>query len=980
MINPRTTRLLRVADLCSLHEIVADSVGITEQTRTTAVILPTRGAAEEMRRTLEGRLLDSQRPAIVLPELLTRADFYARLHAAHPGVPPLLTEFEREVLFRRAALTADAGGAAAPFRLRAGMVVEILALYDELRRRDRSVADFSRLMVGSLEPSAEMDRGAERLLRQTRFLVAAFEAFEQAVAATGRLDEHRLRDWLLARDGGSPFRRVVLTVADQAADAHGLWSADYALLTRVARLEAIDVVVTEAVLATGFHERIHELLPGIQEERICSARPAPVLLVPDTAGGGEPVRWFVSRDREEELVATARLAARKSAPHRVAAVFQRPLPYLYLARDVFADAAMPYQARDALPLAAEPFAAAIDLLFAFISNEATRAATVELLRSPHWRFTIDQREIGHADVASLDGLLRELKYVGGWEQLSALAAQAREFRETDRRAALRRRAADALEAAHTAAVALRAVSEARSASAQIGALRAFIRGHEVLPAATDVWYSRHLRARAAILAALDGLADAHTRYDDEPLPVGDLLGMIRRWMEGQTFSPRTGADGVSLLDATAAAFADVDEVRVLGLVASDWPERNGRTFFYPSALLSQLGWPADVTRSSAARARFNDLLRLAQERVSVSLFTLEDDAIVPPSVFLDELNAAAFQVEHVPEESRSPIFARAALTSGLHPSDGLTPEGREWLAMRSSRSEAGAAMFQGTTGVRQPETYAVSHLERYLDCPFKYFAAYVLRLDEERDDEAGFTAQERGQFVHAVFERFFVEWQASGRRAITTDNLTDALSLFSDVAEAQLATLPEPDRSMERTHLLGSAVAPGLAERAFTFEIDQGVGVVERLLEHALEGEFRFNGTDGTSAVRLRAKADRIDLLTDGTIRVIDYKLGRAPKPKRALQLPIYGICAEQHLDGRHGRHWTLGRAGYVAFREKNAFVELGGTAANLQKALVEGQMRLLGAVEAIQAGAFPVDPDEPWLCTRCGFATVCRKDYVGDE
>ena len=83
-------------------------------------------------------------------------------------------------------------------------------------------------------------------------------------------------------------------------------------------------------------------------------------------------------------------------------------------------------------------------------------------------------------------------------------------------------------------------------------------------------------------------------------------------------------------------------------------------------------------------------------------------------------------------------------------------------------------------------------------------------------------------------------------------------------------------------------------------------------------------GADGPRAVRIRGKADRIDLLEDGTLRVIDYKLGRAPKTARALQLPIYGVCAEQHLKGRHGRTWTVSSAGYVAFKEKNPFVPLG--------------------------------------------------------
>jgi RecB family exonuclease len=119
--------------------------------------------------------------------------------------------------------------------------------------------------------------------------------------------------------------------------------------------------------------------------------------------------------------------------------------------------------------------------------------------------------------------------------------------------------------------------------------------------------------------------------------------------------------------------------------------------------------------------------------------------------------------------------------------------------------------------------------------------------------------------------------------------------------------------------------------------------------------------------------------MTDGTLRVIDYKLSKAPKPARALQLPIYGVCAQQHLKGRHGRDWTLGRAGYVAFKEKNAFVEL-GSSSSLEKALEAGQARFLEAIAGIEAGTFPVDPDEPYRCQWCAYPTVCRKDYVGDE
>jgi RecB family exonuclease len=325
------------------------------------------------------------------------------------------------------------------------------------------------------------------------------------------------------------------------------------------------------------------------------------------------------------------------------------------------------------------------------------------------------------------------------------------------------------------------------------------------------------------------------------------------------------------------------------------------------------------------------------------------------------------------------VFIHEALAEDPLAASAVSGGPLEWLAMRASRSPAAGAVFHGDAGVREPGVYAVSRVERYLECPFKYFAAHVLKLPEERNEESGLSAMERGQFLHEVFEAFFTRWQAAGKGSLTTGNFAEALAMFQDVAEAKLATLPEADRAVERTHLLGSAAAPGLAERAFTFEIEQGGDVVERLLEHELEGEFAFATAAGPRQVRLRAKADRIDLMADGTLRLIDYKLGKAPKAARALQLSVYGVCAEQSLAGRHGRSWTLGQAGYVAFREKNAFVEL-GSSSSLREAVEAGQERFLAAIDGIERGEFPVDPEEPFLCTRCGYASVCRKDYVGDE
>jgi RecB family exonuclease len=205
--------------------------------------------------------------------------------------------------------------------------------------------------------------------------------------------------------------------------------------------------------------------------------------------------------------------------------------------------------------------------------------------------------------------------------------------------------------------------------------------------------------------------------------------------------------------------------------------------------------------------------------------------------------------------------------------------------------------------------------------------------------------------------------------------------MFREVAEASLArwNLSAPEAAVERTRLLGSPVAAGLGEAVFLMEIERPVAVVDRVLEFRLDGEFVFETTAGPRVLPLRGKADRIDLLADGTFRLIDYKLGWPPNRARALQLPIYALCAEQRLSGYLGRHWTLGEAAYVAFKGPKRVVGLFASDGERSRVLADAQQRLVDTADAIGAGRFPPAPDDVFRCETCAYGLVCRKDYVGE-
>src|SRR6185503_12593419 len=132
-----------------------------------------------------------------------------------------------------------------------------------------------------------------------------------------------------------------------------------------------------------------------------------------------------------------------------------------------------------------------------------------------------------------------------------------------------------------------------------------------------------------------------------------------------------------------------------------------------------------------------------------------------------------------------------------------------------------------------------------LGCPFRFFAQHVLKLEEEPDDEEVMDPRRQGQFMHHVFEEFFRAWQAAGHRAITPANLDAARELFTTVVDRALESLPPAEGALERTRLLGSPAAAGLGEAVFRMEAERPAGVVERLLEHRLSGQFTIDTEQG---------------------------------------------------------------------------------------------------------------------------------------
>jgi RecB family exonuclease/inactivated superfamily I helicase len=971
-------RLIRVPDLATFRRTLAAGAvsGDPSEVRRRALILPSRGAVELLRRSIEDAELSAPGRAVVLPSMFTREDWLSDLHASLPNAPRLLSRMEREVLFERATRVA-AEAVPPPFHVRPGLTAAVLDFYDELRRRGRTVDRFSSALAEELSGAAEIDdRGSQALVQQTAFLTRVFKEYEGSIGPAG-MDEHVLRERVLASSAAWNIDHVLVAVADHPTDPRGLWPADFDLLGRLSSLSSIDILVTDNTHDAGFRERIDREVPELEDVRVAGTPHQPVVNVCSDDLAAVCTDF---RDREEEVRAVARAVRAEAGAgatplSRTAVVFQRPLPYLYLAQQVLSEAGVPFQAFDALPLSAEPYAALIDLALIVARTGGTRESAIALARSPLLAFEVDGAPVSLSDFAALDRLLIESRVTGspsGYVDAVAGAISRQQRKDSAGNArATRAASAVALIAKH-----LEPFRSAAKGSEQVSAVLHTLRAFE-RPAPPEN-RERHLRARSAVLSSLEALAEAFRRHDDSRREPAVLSATIHHWVERQTFIARQGTTGVHLVDAIAARFGDFDHVHIVGLVDAEWPERQRRSIFYTSGLLSSLGWPNDIDHLKSQQAAFRDLVRLPAKTLTMTAFQMEGEAVVAATPLVDaarDLPRAQLPL------GDARIFADERLAHAPVADGALTESPAEWLRLRMRRPELSNAEYRGHVGALAPQEYRVSALDRYADCPFKFFVGSVLRLDEEPTEEPALTPRERGTLLHSLFEKFYREWEAAGHRGITTGNIAEAVERFERIATDALAALPEADRVLESARLLGSIVMRGAGERVFLAEADSKRDVVSRSLEVPLNGTYEFptGGFAPPRPITIRGIADRVDQLSDGTLRLVDYKLTRAPGDQ-AVQLKVYGFVAQKHF-AKDGREPVVSLAEYISFGDdSNAAKSIAEKNSTVAHAVEIGAQQFAQHVARIEAGEFPPEPAEAGLCEWCAFTFVCRRESVSEK
>lgn len=244
----------------------------------------------------------------------------------------------------------------------------------------------------------------------------------------------------------------------------------------------------------------------------------------------------------------------------------------------------------------------------------------------------------------------------------------------------------------------------------------------------------------------------------------------------------------------------------------------------------------------------------------------------------------------------------------------------------------------------QPDKLSATQIARMIRDPYTIYAQKILGLYALPPLRPRPDALLRGTVLHRVVERFSHE--------IEGPLPDDAADILRRIAKEELANLPWATAQ----HLW--------------------MAQVERFLPRFLEGErqrrdqgtpqwFEVNGTLEMQEIglTLTAKADRIDLRTDGSLAIYDYKTGAIPDTNRIAaydkQMPVEILIASSGRfvteDGKSIGSKTVSTAGYIALGRSATAADLMLAAADYPpQETRDGIVQLISAFRDGRAGYTP--------------------------
>lgn len=440
----------------------------------------------------------------------------------------------------------------------------------------------------------------------------------------------------------------------------------------------------------------------------------------------------------------------------------------------------------------------------------------------------------------------------------------------------------------------------------------------------------------------------------EVISFSSLLELLSQLIAEKQFHqelPKAPIQVMGLLETLGLEF---DQLWLTGATYQVLPAQPNPNPFIDKQTLKQHQMPGSSAQREYEYAQqlFNSLLA-SSHNVTVSYPRFDGSSELLPSPFITEF----------PQQT---IPASASLAPGFI----------NQIIDNSSREQS-VENYQDTHG--QPLAEGVvkggtGFFRDQINCPFKAYMSYRLKVKEFEEVEQGLNAMERGSLVHSVLEAFWKEH--------------DSNEILTDKSESQLSSLIEPylasvlDEYREQFYYLQLA---DFADNEFQRLLKQ---LVQALKIDAKRLPFTSLPPEQDQSITIEGltfnlKVDRIDEVEDGLL-IIDYKTGTPTRAKlyprdkelapEEPQLALYAINqGDKPIAGVSFFNINAKEVRYqgVADTIENLALDKRSAIKEPMSDIIERwQLQMSEVARDIKAGTAVVDPRN---CDYCDFASACR-------
>lgn len=298
----------------------------------------------------------------------------------------------------------------------------------------------------------------------------------------------------------------------------------------------------------------------------------------------------------------------------------------------------------------------------------------------------------------------------------------------------------------------------------------------------------------------------------------------------------------------------VDHVILGGLNEKAWPSLPSASPFLSRAMMA--GMALEIPERRIGLSAHDVEQALGQPKVTLTRAQKVDGAPTVPSRWLQRLLAFLL------EETGSQMHQRAAA---------LLAAASTW----ETPAKAAPRLRPEPKPKNPPKRLSITEVETLIRDPYTVYARRVLKLEEAPGLGLPPGPAERGTLFHALFEAMAPTLNDTPPEAWT--------AAMQAEAERQLQALdPFPDIQALWAQRIARVIPPYLeAERSWS------EGLSTRIPERGGALDMTIAGHE----CRLAGRADRVDLYTDGTAAVLDFKTGNPPSLAQvktfAPQLPL---------------------------------------------------------------------------------------------